>query len=45
MAAVVHATTVATNAIIEGKTARVGMVVTPMATAPGGVVTIPTVAV
>src|SRR5262244_3388817 len=28
MAAVVHATTVATNAIIEGKTARVGMLVT-----------------
>jgi N-methylhydantoinase A len=28
VAAVVHATTVATNAIIEGKTARVGMLVT-----------------
>lgn len=28
LAAVVHATTVATNAIIEGKTARVGMLVT-----------------
>ena len=28
IAAVVHATTVATNAIIEGKTARVGMLVT-----------------
>ena len=28
VAAVVHATTVATNAIIEGKTARVGMIVT-----------------